>query len=119
MALYVYLKRLLPLFFVLIFNLWLFKIFTFNIILGVVVVLASIFVFLSIKTGTNSYLYFSTIFIFVLMIFQYKTSSINSLTFLNENEKLEEQERMRDYPRHFYRFANGLKLRVSQEIKHF
>lgn len=74
-------RKIPPQFFVLIFNLWLIKIFNFNMFFGTVVVLASVFIYLSIQTGIKRHFYFSAFFISALMIFQYKTSSINPLTF--------------------------------------
>ena len=109
-------KKIPPLLFVLILNLWLFKIFTYSMVIGITVIMASISVYLSIYEGKKRYYYISTIFISILLIFQYKTSSINPLTFLNENEKIEQQERMRGYPRHFYRFANWLEQRKEALI---
>jgi hypothetical protein len=50
------------------------------------------------------------------MIIQYKTSSINSLTYLNENEKIEQRQRMTGYPRYFYRFANWFEQRKEALI---
>ena len=109
-------KKIPPLLFVLIFNLWLIKIFTYSMVIGITVILASVFIYLSIYEGKKRYYYISALFISILLIFQYKTSSINPLTFLNEIEKIEQQERMRGYPRHFYRFANWLEQRKEALI---
>ncbi|OGM18898.1 hypothetical protein A2685_02110 [Candidatus Woesebacteria bacterium RIFCSPHIGHO2_01_FULL_37_10] len=109
-------RKILPLLFVLIFNLWLIKIFRYNVFIGITVILGSIFVYLSIQAGIKKYFYISALFISVLMIFQYKTSSINSLVFLNENEKIEQQQRMRGYPKSLYRFANWLEQRKEAII---
>jgi hypothetical protein len=110
------LRKILPLIFVLIFNLWLVRIFRFNVFIGIAAIIGSVFIYLSIQRGTNKYLYFSGFCIFVLMFFQYKTSSVNSLVFLNENEKIEQQQRMRGYPKSLYRFANWLEQRKEALI---
>lgn len=110
------LKKYLPIFFVLVFNLWLIKIFTYSVFIGTAVILGSIFIYLSIRAGSKKYFYISALFIFFLMIFQYKTSSINPLHFLNENEKIEQRQRMNGYPRGLYRFANWLEQRKEALI---
>lgn len=112
------LRKLLPLLFVLSFNLWLSKIFAYNIFIALVTVVASIFIYLT-ETGSDGNrrcVYVCAVFIFILIFFQYKTSSINSLVFLNENEKIEQQQRMRGYPRELYRFANWLEQRKEALI---
>lgn len=104
-------KKIIPLAFVLLFNLWLIKIFEFSFLIALTVVLASFFIYLTIQTNKKNYFVLSILFIFVLSMFQYETSSINSLTFLNENEKTEQRQKMTGYPRSLFRFANWLEQR--------
>lgn len=104
-------KKYLPLIFVLVFNLWIVKIFNYNLFIAIAVILGTFFVYHTIQSFSKRSFYISAIFIFILLFLQYKTSSINSLVFLNENEKIEQQQRMRGYPRSLYRFANWLEQR--------
>jgi hypothetical protein len=91
-------KRIIPLAFVLIFNLWIWRIFNFNIFIAVIVLASSVFLWLSITTDKKLYFYLSLASFAILIFSQFKTSSINPLTFLNDNEKLQQVERMRGYP---------------------
>lgn len=100
-----------PIIFVLIFNLWLIKIFSFNQFIGVIAVLASLTIYISCQLGKAIGFYISLFFMIFLMYFQYKTTTINSLISLNENERILQIERMRGYPRNLYRFANWLEQR--------
>ena len=104
-------KKVFPLLFVLVFNLWLLKVFTFSPPIAVVVILASLFIFLSIKTNKRKYFYLSMVLVLLLVTLQHKTSSINSLVFLNENEEIHQRQRMRGYPPGLYRFANWFEQR--------
>lgn len=104
-------KKFLPLIFVLIFNLWLIRIFKYNAFIGLVVVFGTIVIYLSIWNDLRKYLILSAISIFILMIFQYQTGPIKSLLNLSENERIEQLQRMKGYPKSLYRFANWLEQR--------
>lgn len=97
-------KKAIPLIFVLIFNLWIWKIFNFNFFIGLIVVCTSVSLY---------FRFFKiTLVLFILLLFiQYKTSSINSLTFLNDNEKMQQIVKMHAYPPSLYRLANWLENR--------
>lgn len=97
-------KKSLPLIFVLIFNLWLIRILNGSILIGILIVLTTIFLYY--KKLVPSF-----IFLLLLIFFQYKTSSINPLTYLNEQEKTLQIQRMHGYPSKFARWANWLEAR--------
>lgn len=85
------LKKFSPLIFVIIFNLWIWKIFNFNFLIGITVILTTVSLYYKKLT--------LTILFFILILFlQYKTSSINSLTFLNGDEKIVQEQKMHGYP---------------------
>lgn len=102
-------KKLIPLIFVLIFNLWIWKILSFSVPIAVLVILASVSLYYK-KFGL------SLLLIILLLFFQYKTSSKNSLTFLNDNEKLQQQIRLRGYPPSKIPIANWLENRPEALI---
>lgn len=105
------LRKILPLLFVSVFNLWLIKIFFFSIFIAIILVLSSIFIYLALKTDEKKYLYLSAVALIILTFFQFRTSTIDSLTYLNEREKVEQRQKMTGYPRHFFKFANWLEQR--------
>ncbi len=109
-------RNFFPLIFVVIFNLWLIKIFWYGVSIGMVVFLASVAVYLSVQTGIKKYFYIAAFFIFLLIIFQYNISLKVPLVFLNEYQKIEQRQRMRGYPRELYRFANWLEQRKEAVI---
>lgn len=109
-------KKLIPLIFVLIFNLWIWKIFSFSFLIGTLTVLASLSLYLSLQTNKKKYLYILILLFVFLLFFQYKTSSKNSLTFLNDNEKLQQQIRLRGYPPSRIPIANWLENRKETLI---
>lgn len=98
-------KRLLPFSFVLIFNLWLWKILAFDITLGLVVVLASIFLWLGLQNIKKFYFYTLIVLFSLLIFFQWKTSFKTSLTFRNDNEKVIQQEWLKAYPPIYIKIA--------------
>jgi len=102
-------KKLFPLLFVLIMNLWIWKIFSFNILIGIFVILTSFSLYYK-KIGL------SLLLIIILLFFQYKTSSKNSLTFLNDNEKLQQEVRLRGYPPSNIPIANWLENRKESLV---
>lgn len=91
-------KKIIPLAFVLIFNLWIWKIFRLNVFVGFIVLVSSISLWLSINTGNKVYFYLSVVTFIFLLFLQWKTSFKNPLTYLNDNEKLQQMVRMRGYP---------------------
>ncbi|OGM14657.1 hypothetical protein A3D84_00195 [Candidatus Woesebacteria bacterium RIFCSPHIGHO2_02_FULL_42_20] len=92
------LKKFFPLAFVLAFNLWIWKIFAFNAAVGLVVIGASVSLWLEFQENTKFHFYATAGLFFILLLFQWKTSSVTSLTYLTEHEKLGQQVRMRGYP---------------------
>ncbi len=79
--------------------------------LGLIIIATSIAIWLGIKTNKKIYFYLSIIFVAILLLLQWKTSSKNSLTFLNDNEKLNQIVRLRAYPPSNIPIANWLELR--------
>jgi len=91
-------KKIAPLLIVMALNLWIWKIFSISIPIALVVGGATVLLWLSIAT-TEKKFFFAAIGIFVVLLFlNYKTSSKNSLTFLNSSEKFHLLERLRAYP---------------------
>lgn len=106
-------RKLFPLGFVTIFNLWLWKILDFNLLMGILVIITSIFLWLSFSVG-KKYFFYIALGLFILLIFaQWQTSYKTPITYLNENEKLIQQTRLRAYPPLFYKIpvANWLEQR--------
>lgn len=106
-------KKHLPLVFILIFNLWVYQIFSKNFIVGIFTILLSIIFWLAYHNNKKNYLQLGVVFVIIGLFLQYKTSCINSLTFLNENEKLQQQTRLRAYAGKNYilPLANWFELR--------
>lgn len=106
-------NKYIPLTFVLIFNLWIYQILSVNLFVGVCVVFASISLWKMFQTNKNFYFQLSLVFFILLLFFQYKTSDVSPLTFLNENEKLEQQVKLRAYSGKIFilPMANWLELR--------
>lgn len=91
-------RKSLALIFVLAFNFWIWKIFALNIFAGTITLLTTIFLWADIEERNDKYFYLAAFFLVLLVFFQYRTSSINSLTFLNTSEKVNQQLRLRAYP---------------------
>lgn len=105
------LKKYLPILFVLIFNLWIYRILYINFLVGVTVFAASFFLWRGlIKNDRKDFIVF-IVLMTCLLSFQYRTSSINSLAFLNEGEKILQIQKMHAYPQPFFRMANWLEAR--------
>ena len=91
-------KKIAPFVLVLFFNLWIWKIFSFSFIVGIVVLASTIFLWLSVSLKKGVYFGISIVLFILLLSLDWKTSSKNSLTFLNDNEKILLEERLRAYP---------------------
>ncbi len=91
------LKRGFPLLFVLVLNLWIYKIFQFNIVIGLIAVLTSIFLWLALGQEKKYYSYILIPLFLALLFLQYKTTSKNPLTYLSPGEKLKQEVRLRGY----------------------
>lgn len=98
-------KKFLPLLFVFVFNFWLWKILSFNIALGLVIVLASIFLWLEIQENKKFYFYTLIVLFGLLLFFQWKTSFKTSLIYRNDNEKVIQQEWLKAYPPIYIKIA--------------
>lgn len=85
-----------PLGLVLIFNLWVWKILAFNFFLGLLVIGASIALYVSSKKG---HFHKSFVVLFILLLFtQLQTTQKTSLTYLDNDEQRVQQMRLREYP---------------------
>lgn len=91
-------KKFAPFIFVLLGNLWIWKIFGISIPLALVVIISSTLLWLSIIDGQKKYWLIALCAFAVLLFFDYKTSSVNSLTFLNDDEQIHLWERLTAYP---------------------
>lgn len=82
--------------FVLLGNIWIWKIFSLNLLIGLSLVLTSCFLYKSIKDRElNKFL---ILFLFVLLVFQYRTTQKVPLDYLSEQEKIMQTQRTREYP---------------------
>ena len=84
--------------FVLIFNFWIWRVFAFNIFLGVLLIFSSLFLLLALQSEQKKYFYLVIATTSFLLFFQWKTSHITPISYLNEHETLLLQERLRGYP---------------------
>jgi len=91
-------KKLIPFGFVLIFNLWIWKIFSTNIALGLITLITSIFLWFSIKTTSKYFSYLFILLAIILLFFQWQTTQRFSLTYLDNDEQRVQQMRLKEYP---------------------
>lgn len=92
------LKKLIPLILVLFLNLWIYRLFSLSVSAGIIAILLSIFLWLNLQSSSKKYFYLSVAFTIILALFQYSTSEIKSLSYLDEGGLLKQQERMKGYP---------------------
>jgi len=90
-------KKYLSLVVVLVFNLWVWKIFTSDVILGLALILTSIFFWLAFQ-NYRRYRYIFFIFFIVLLFLQWQTTNKTPLTILDNDEQRLQQVRLRAHP---------------------
>ncbi len=85
-------------------NIWIWKIFQFNLFIAILCLFSSWFLFKSItEKKTNKIL---IVFLLVLIFFQIKTTSVSPLTELSQQEKLLQIQRMKEYPPVHFKILN-------------
>lgn len=90
-------KKLASLIIVLVFNLWLWRIFTFNILIGLLVLVTSLLLFLVFE-GKKKLLKPFFILFLVVLLFQWKTTDVQDLTYLDNDQQRLQQQRLKEYP---------------------
>ena len=84
--------------FVLLGNLWIWRVFSFDILLGFFVVATSIFLYLALVRKDKNYSFIFFGIFTLLLIFQWKTTEVKSLTQLSNDEQRLQQMRLKEYP---------------------
>ncbi len=93
------------LFFVLVFNLWIWRVVEFNIFIGLLLVASTVLLWLLIKEKSkNSFLFL--ILFFVLVAFQWQTTDRISLTNLTNDEQRLQQVRLRAHPPVYFKIGD-------------
>ncbi len=85
-------------------NIWIWKIFQFNFLVFVVTILATFFLYRSVKEKKLDKV-FVVLFLF-LLIFQFKTTKIIPLAELSNQEKLYQIQRLKEYPPVYIKLFN-------------
>ncbi len=84
--------------FVLLANFWIWRILFNSVPLGLLVLASSIFLYLSFKRSSKKYFFAFLVFFSLLLIFQWKTTSEESLVELSNDEQRVQQMRLKEYP---------------------
>jgi len=86
-----------PVFLLVVFgNLWIWRVFKDNLLIGLFLVFSSFILYRSIKTGEFKKVLI--IFMLILFAFQINKTDVRSLTYLNEQEKILQQQRLNEHP---------------------
>lgn len=93
-------------------NLWIYKIFQYSTLLGLLTIATSYILYEASNKQTKTNLAKLSILLMITMLVQYKISDINALTYLNIHETDKQQYRVRAYPPpKILPLANWLELR--------
>ena len=84
--------------FVLLANFWIWRILFNSVPLGLLVLASSIFLYLSFKRNSKKYFFAFLVLFSLLLIFQWKTTSEESLVELSNDEQRVQQMRLKEYP---------------------
>jgi len=84
--------------FVLLANFWIWRILFNSVPLGLLVLASSIFLYLSFKRSSKKYFFAFLVLFSLLLIFQWKTTSKESLVELSNDEQRVQQMRLKEYP---------------------
>ena len=84
--------------FVLLANFWIWRILFNSVPLGLLVLASSIFLYLSFKRSSKKYFFAFLVFFSLLLIFQWPTTSEESLVELSNDEQRVQQMRLKEYP---------------------
>ena len=84
--------------FVLLANFWIWRILFNSVPLGLLVLASSIFLYLSFKRSSKKYFFAFLVFFSLLLVFQWKTTSEESLVELSNDEQRVQQMRLKEYP---------------------
>lgn len=84
--------------FVLLANFWIWRILFNSVPLGLLVLASSIFLYLSFKRSSKKYFFALLVLFSLLLIFQWKTTSKESLVELSNDEQRVQQMRLKEYP---------------------
>jgi len=90
--------------FVLFANLWIWRAFSLNFIIGTLMLATSIFFHLTLSSSKISKI--SLLFLVLLLIFQWQTTNKVSLTYLDNDEQRVQKMRLQEYPPIHITFAN-------------
>lgn len=91
--------------FVLLANFWIWRILFNNVPLGLLVLASSIFLYLSFKRSSKKYFFAFLVLFSLLLIFQWKTTSKESLVELSNDEQRVQQMRLKEYPPVFFKIG--------------
>ncbi len=85
-------------------NIWIWKIFQFNLFIAIVCLLSSWFLYRSITDKKINKILL--VFLLILVFFQIKTTNVSPLTELTQQEKLLQIQRMKEYPPVHFKILN-------------
>lgn len=84
---------------VLLTNLWIWGIFSYNLLLGFLVLLSTVFLYLHLRNDkTTSFKVLLFLSFPLLLLFQWRTTNVTSLTSLDNDQKRVQQMRLNEYP---------------------
>lgn len=86
-------------------NLWIWKILTFNIFLALLVATTSIALYLLVQRKSVRLTMLFSILFLILLFFQLRTTLVQNLTYLDNDQQRLQQERLRQYPPQFLRIG--------------
>lgn len=80
-------------------NLWIWGIFSYNLLLGFLVILSTVFLYLHLRNDkTTSFKILLFLSFTLLLLFQWRTTNVSSLTSLDNDQKRVQQMRLNEYP---------------------
>jgi len=91
--------------FVLLGNFWIWKILFYSAPLGLLVLVSSVFLYLSFKRSLKKYFFAFLVLFSLLLVFQWKTTSEESLVELSNDEQRVQQMRLKEYPPVFFKIG--------------
>ncbi|MCK4588303.1 hypothetical protein KAT60_00615 [Candidatus Woesebacteria bacterium] len=91
--------------FVLLGNFWIWKILFYSAPLGLLVLASSVFLYLSFKRSLKKYFFAFLVLFSLLLVFQWKTTSEESLVELSNDEQRVQQMRLKEYPPVFFKIG--------------
>lgn len=84
--------------FVLALNLWIWKIFSAQFVIGAILIISSILLYISVTKNSSRVFIFFLILLLVLLFYQYRFTESYSLTNLDNDEQRVQSQRLKEYP---------------------